>query len=536
MDVDLGLMAPSGMRAMGNFGRAWSRALPLLVLHALVLAAARPTLPQQPPAPQHTPAPSQPQRPQQRRPVLLASGMTREGPSPRRVDDLVHVASTLVELGPGPDVEPLRKRLWRRVSMPMAPTSSRIVINLVLWWCLNVVFNLANKQCLNSWPHPWALATLHLAIGSACMLPLYIPLPRGRGCEWVAMRKFPQLTWSELRTLFPVVALLAIGHVTSTLAPAYGTVAFSNIVKTAEPFFTCLFSFLLYRRAAISRPPPEPTSPSRAAARFAHPVAGTHAAGHPLPMTPVGASSLSRSTSRCSLSWRESLSSRRVTSISHPSPWAPAWCRTPRSRFIPYGRSGRWSVRRRSVRVQPTLCSLSAAACSSRQSRSLSSGAVPAHPASPPRTSSPPSSEVRFALARQRVRCGEGHVVYFGSPRMPRTAVHWFAGRLAILLVLTGFIQYLSNEIAFCTLSMIHPVTCVTPQARVPLFRAQRRYPPPAPDADGCWVGPHLVEWAGFVARLPAAVLTVCVGLGRIVASEIDVPNMLWIWYNVDER
>ena len=48
--------------------------------------------------------------------------------------------------------------------------------------------------------------------------------------------------------MLPVVALLATGHVTSTLAPAYGTVAFSNIIKTAEPLFTCVFSVLLYRR------------------------------------------------------------------------------------------------------------------------------------------------------------------------------------------------------------------------------------------------------------------------------------------------
>jgi solute carrier family 35 protein E1 len=33
------------------------------------------------------------------------------------------------------------------------------------------------------------------------------------------------------------------------VAPAYGTVAFSNIIKTAEPLFTCALSVLLYRRS-----------------------------------------------------------------------------------------------------------------------------------------------------------------------------------------------------------------------------------------------------------------------------------------------
>ena len=71
-----------------------------------------------------------------------------------------------------------------------------IAINLVLWWTLNVVFNLANKECLNSWPHPWALATLHLAVGSVCMLPLWLPLRRARDDEgrvvWKPVRQPPR--------------------------------------------------------------------------------------------------------------------------------------------------------------------------------------------------------------------------------------------------------------------------------------------------------------------------------------------------------
>jgi solute carrier family 35 protein E1 len=85
------------------------------------------------------------------------------------------------------------------------------------------------------------------------MLPLYVSLPVGERMldgkrEWIAMRHVPRLSRSELRLVAPVVGLLCIGHATSTLAPAYGTVAFSNIIKTAEPLFTCVFSYLFYRR------------------------------------------------------------------------------------------------------------------------------------------------------------------------------------------------------------------------------------------------------------------------------------------------
>lgn len=129
----------------------------------------------------------------------------------------------------------------------------RIGVNVLLWWALNVVFNLCNKHCLNTWPHPWALATSYWLIGSLCMLPLYVPLPVGERMpdgkrEWVAVRQVPRLSRSEIRVVAPVVGLLCVGHATSTLAPAYGTVAFSNIIKTAEPLFTCVFSYMFYRR------------------------------------------------------------------------------------------------------------------------------------------------------------------------------------------------------------------------------------------------------------------------------------------------
>ena len=131
---------------------------------------------------------------------------------------------------------------------PSGVLGLRVALNVFAWWALNVVFNLCNKICLNTWPHPWALATTHLAVGSACMLPLWLPLPRpssSGGISWRSVRQPPSLTAADMRAFLPVVALLATGHVTSTLAPAFGTVAFSNIIKTAEPLFTCAFSALL---------------------------------------------------------------------------------------------------------------------------------------------------------------------------------------------------------------------------------------------------------------------------------------------------
>ena len=60
--------------------------------------------------------------------------------------------------------------------------------------------------------------------------------------RFASLRQPPSLSWDQLATVSGVALWLALGHILSTVAPAYGTVAFTNVVKTLEPLFTCLFS------------------------------------------------------------------------------------------------------------------------------------------------------------------------------------------------------------------------------------------------------------------------------------------------------
>lgn len=60
------------------------------------------------------------------------------------------------------------------------------------------------------------------------------------------MRLPPSLSREELLKLGSVSIFLALGHLLSTVAPAYGTVAFTNVVKTLEPLFTCAFSAIFF--------------------------------------------------------------------------------------------------------------------------------------------------------------------------------------------------------------------------------------------------------------------------------------------------
>jgi len=89
----------------------------------------------------------------------------------------------------------------------------KIGLNVLLWWALNVVFNICNKHLLNTWQHPWALAVSYWLIGTLCMLPLYMRLPVGARLRdgkraWVAQRSCPMPSRSDICTVAPVVALL----------------------------------------------------------------------------------------------------------------------------------------------------------------------------------------------------------------------------------------------------------------------------------------------------------------------------------------
>lgn len=265
--------------------------------------------------------------------------------------------------------------------------TGRLCINLVLWWLLNVMFNLANKQCLNNWPHPWMLAVLHLAVGSACILTLWLPLPRltQQGLAWKSIRTPPSLKLTELRELLPIAVMLSVGHVTSTLAPAYGTVAFSNIIKTAEPLFTCLFSFIISRRIF---------SPSVYLS---------------LLMVVLGVALVStRDINFSSFSLMAGMVSNAA--------------------FAMYSIYAKATINRSPKLWTP----LSTYACLTLLSCVILTP---------------------LSVLMECTKIGASRLVASDQQR------NFVGSGLVKLLVLTGVLQYLSNEIAFCTLSMIHPVT-----------------------------------------------------------------------------
>jgi len=114
------------------------------------------------------------------------------------------------------------------------------------WYLLSIVYSLMNKEVLNVWKFPCVFAAMQLFVGALWIGGLWLPLPTfGMGGKrFASVRAPPSLSFAELKKVSVVAGWLALGHVLSTVAPAYGTVAFTNVVKTLEPLFTCLFSYI----------------------------------------------------------------------------------------------------------------------------------------------------------------------------------------------------------------------------------------------------------------------------------------------------
>jgi len=116
--------------------------------------------------------------------------------------------------------------LWR---------TAKITMYIVLWFALSTGYNLQNKVRLNLLPLPWTQSAFSLFVGSAFVMPLWL----------TGIRKPPKLTKDAIMTLLPIAFCHSLGHVGAVVSASAGAVSFTQIVKAAEPVFTCFLSAII---------------------------------------------------------------------------------------------------------------------------------------------------------------------------------------------------------------------------------------------------------------------------------------------------
>ncbi|GMI19746.1 hypothetical protein TeGR_g10352 [Tetraparma gracilis] len=189
--------------------------LGLLLLSSLLSSQAKPTLPGSTlpgsslSTPQASPTPAQalPVRVVPSAPALPAA-LPRGGASPRA-----------------------------SLTSPSSLSSLSTPLSFLLFYALNINYNIANKRCLNQLPHAASVGAAQLVVGAATYLLSLL----------LRLNIVPVLPPRDSRaaSLLGQSALAHLaGHTLTTMSLGAGAVSFTHIVKSCEPIFSCLALYL----------------------------------------------------------------------------------------------------------------------------------------------------------------------------------------------------------------------------------------------------------------------------------------------------
>ncbi|KAK3282768.1 Aminopeptidase 2 mitochondrial [Cymbomonas tetramitiformis] len=108
-------------------------------------------------------------------------------------------------------------------------------VYFAVWYLFNVRFNIINKQIYNYFPYPWFVSCVHLAVGLVITLFFW-------GTRVV---KFEKPESKTLNTMTAVAFCHAVGHCLTNVSFAAVAVSFTHTVKTLEPVFSSIGSYLV---------------------------------------------------------------------------------------------------------------------------------------------------------------------------------------------------------------------------------------------------------------------------------------------------
>mmetsp|Transcript_27538 Transcript_27538/g.81006 ORF Transcript_27538/g.81006 Transcript_27538/m.81006 type:complete len:418 (-) Transcript_27538:78-1331(-) len=116
--------------------------------------------------------------------------------------------------------------------------SLKVGAYFLVWYGLNVVYNIMNKKVLNTLPAPVTVASLQLAIGALFASSLWS----------LGLRPAPKLNSKGKKIVQKIGLFHAVGQLMTVISLGSGTVSFTHIVKATEPFFSALVSAVVLRK------------------------------------------------------------------------------------------------------------------------------------------------------------------------------------------------------------------------------------------------------------------------------------------------
>ena len=106
---------------------------------------------------------------------------------------------------------------------------------VLLWYALNVGFNLLNKTIFGYFPFPWTVSAVHVVVGT-----IYCAAAYALGAKKASFGR--KISKEEFTTLLGPASMHAIGHVAANLSFAAVAISLTHTIKTLEPAFNVALS------------------------------------------------------------------------------------------------------------------------------------------------------------------------------------------------------------------------------------------------------------------------------------------------------
>ncbi|GMY13339.1 phosphoenolpyruvate/phosphate translocator 2, chloroplastic-like [Fagus crenata] len=104
----------------------------------------------------------------------------------------------------------------------------------VIWYILNICFNIYNKQVLKVYPFPATVTAFQFGLASLTIILMWTTNFYTR----------PKITTSQLAAILPLAVAHTLGNLMTNISIGKVAVSFTHTIKSMEPFFTVILSAL----------------------------------------------------------------------------------------------------------------------------------------------------------------------------------------------------------------------------------------------------------------------------------------------------
>uniref|UniRef100_A0A0E0PI47 Sugar phosphate transporter domain-containing protein n=1 Tax=Oryza rufipogon TaxID=4529 RepID=A0A0E0PI47_ORYRU len=105
---------------------------------------------------------------------------------------------------------------------------------ILVWYLLNIYFNIFNKLVLKSVPFPYTITTFQFASGSFFITLMWL----------LNLHPKPRLSLGQYAKILPLALVHTMGNVFTNMSLGKVAVSFTHTIKAMEPFFSVLLSVL----------------------------------------------------------------------------------------------------------------------------------------------------------------------------------------------------------------------------------------------------------------------------------------------------